>query len=229
MAKKREVSVARERLSPERVLRAALALADEGGVEALSMRKLGQVLGVEAMSLYKHLPNKDAILDGVLDLVVAEIDLPVPGQDWKEAMRRRARSAREVFIRHPWAMALMESRTQPGLASLRYYDAVIGCLRRAGFSIVMAAHAFAVLDSFIYGFALQEQKMSFEGAAELGDVAVDLQAQMQSAGHDLPYLGELIVEHALKPGYAFANEFEFGLELILDGLERARDAEGQAA
>ena len=149
-------------LTRERVLRAAIALCDEGGIESLSMRKLGQQLGVEAMSLYNHVANKDDILDGIVDVVVNEIDVPPIGDDWKAALRQRANSARAVLSRHPWATGLIESRTNPGPATLRYYDSVIGSLREAGFSIEMAAHAFSALDSYIYGFALQEVSLPFE-------------------------------------------------------------------
>ena len=152
-------------LSRERVLRAAVAFADEHGIASLSMRKLGEVLGVEAMSLYNHVANKDQLLDGMVDLVFAEIDLPEGGADWKTAMRERAESARQALRRHPWAIALMSTRTSPGPATLRHHDAVIGSLRAAGFSIQLAAHAFSALDSYIYGFALQEATLP------LGDTA----------------------------------------------------------
>lgn len=225
MAKKAKAAAPRAPLTRERVLRAALALADAGGVESLSMRRLGQELGVEAMSLYKHVASKDAILDGVIDLVVSEIDLPAESDDWRAGMRRRAVSARRAFARHPWATSVMESRTSPGPAALRYYDAVIGCLRRGGFSIAMAAHAFAVLDAFIYGFAMQEKSLPFQGPQETHDVAEAMLQHFPVA--DYPNLAEMIVDHALKPGYDFAHEFDYGLDLILDALERARDTPPQ--
>src|SRR6266571_1930157 len=144
-------------LSRDQVLRAAVTLADEGGIGALSMRKLGQVLGVEAMSLYNHVAGKGDLLDGMIDVVFGEIGLPAgDGGGWKRAMRRRAISAREVLGRHRWAIGLMESRRSPGPATLGHHDAVLGCLRAAGFSVEMTAHAYSVLDSYIYGFALQE-------------------------------------------------------------------------
>ena len=135
------------------------------------MRKLGEALGVEAMSLYNHVANKDELLDGMVDLVFSEIDLPSDGADWKTAMRERAVSARQALSRHPWAIGLMESRTSPGPATLRHHDAVIGSLREAGFSIAMAAHAFSALDSYIYGFALQEASLPFNTAEETAEVA----------------------------------------------------------
>ena len=162
---------ARAPLSRERVLGAAVAFADENGIGSLSMRKLGEALGVEAMSLYNHVANKDDLLDGMVDHVFGEIDLPSGAIDWKTAMRDRAGSARQALSRHPWAIALMQSRAAPGPATLRHHDAVIGSLRGAGFSIEMAAHAFSVLDSYIYGFALQEASLPFDAAEETAEVA----------------------------------------------------------
>ena len=210
-------------LSRERVLAEAVDIADEGGIDALSMRKLAQRLGVEAMSLYYHVSNKDDILDGMIDLVVGEIDLPEQGSDWKGAMRRRAISAHAAFARHPWSIALMESRSNPGPDALRYYDAVIGSLRGGGFSVPMAAHAFSVIDAYIYGFGLQEMSLPFDGEEEAHDVAGDL---LEGFPTDIyPSLYELIVDHALQPGYDYAAEFEWGLDLILDALEQRSRSE----
>jgi AcrR family transcriptional regulator len=212
-------------LSKERVLRTAVLLADEGGVASLSMRKLADKLGVEAMSLYHHVANKDEILDGMVDVVFNEIDLPSRGADWRSVMRQRAISVREVLSRHAWAIGLMESRANPGPATLRHHDSVIGTLRQAGFSIALAAHAFSVLDSYIYGFALQELNLPFDTSQEPAELAANIVQQMPADAY--PYLTEMAMEHVLKPGYAYANEFEFGLDLILDGLERSRaTAEG---
>jgi AcrR family transcriptional regulator len=207
-------------LSRDRVLRAAVAFADEHGIGSLSMRKLGEVLGVEAMSLYNHVANKAQLLDGMVDLIFSEIDLPSDGSDWKAAMRARAISARQVLARHRWAIGLMESRATPGPATLRHHDRVIGILRDAGFSVGMAAHAFALLDSYIYGFALQEASLPFDTAEETADLAQSIMAGMPA--DEYPHLTELAVKHVLQPGYEYGNEYEFGLELILDGLERAR-------
>jgi AcrR family transcriptional regulator len=212
---------ARIPLSRERVLRAAVAFADGSGIGSLSMRKLGESLGVEAMSLYNHVPNKDALLDGMVDLVFGEIDLPASGADWRTAMRERAVSARRAMSRHPWAIGLMESRTSPGPATLRHHDAVIGSLREAGFSIEMAAHAFSVLDSYIYGFALQEATLPFDTPDQTADLAQMIMSQFPA--DEYPHLTELTVEHVLQPGYDYGDEFEFGLDLILDGLERLRN------
>src|SRR5918999_613620 len=158
-------------LNRQRVLRTAIAFADEKGIESLSMRKLGEELGVEAMSLYKHVANKDDMLDGMVDVVFDEIDLSSDGVHWKMAMRERALSAREALSRHLWAIGLMESRMKPGPANLRHHDSVIGCLRDAGFSIEMAIHAYSALDSYIYGFALQEKSLPFETPDQVEEVA----------------------------------------------------------
>jgi AcrR family transcriptional regulator len=206
-------------LSRERVLGAAVAFADEHGIGSLSMRRLGEALGVEAMSLYNHVARKDELLDGMVDLVFSEIDLPSGGADWKTAMRQRAASARQALSRHPWAIGLMQSRTAPGPATLRHHDAVIGSLRQAGFSVEMAAHAFSLLDSYTYGFALQEASLPFDTAEQTADLAEMIMAQFPS--HDYPHLTELTVSHVLQPGYDYGNEYEFGLDLILDGLEQA--------
>jgi AcrR family transcriptional regulator len=215
----------RARLNRERVLRAAVALADATGIESLTMRKLGVELGIEAMSLYSHVANKVDLLDGMIDCVFEEIELPTDGTDWRSAMRRRAVSAREVLSRHPWATGLMESRATPGPATLRHHDAVIGVLRAAGFSIPMVAHAYSVLDSYIYGFAIQTPSLPFDTAADItGDTAALAKGIMaRFASGQYPHLTEFTVEHVLRPGYAYTDEFEYGLDLILDGLERGRD------
>jgi AcrR family transcriptional regulator len=209
----------RQPLSRDRVLRAALRLADEDGIDKLTMRKLGQVLGVEAMSLYNHVRNKEDLLDGLIDLVFAEVPLPSADIAWKEAMRRRGVDLRGALSRHRWAIGLMESRTSPGPATLRHHDSVLGCLFAAGFSMELTAHAYAALDSYIYGFALQEQGLPMEGPEKTAALAEVMLAQFPA---DLfPHLAAFTAEHVLTPGYDFAAEFEFGLDLILDGLETA--------
>ena len=206
-------------LTRERVLAAAVALADRGGIESLSMRKLAQELGVEAMSLYHHVANKDDILDGLVDVVFGEIDLPSGEDGWKAAMRRRAISAREALRRHPWATGMMESRPTPGAANLRHHDAVLGVLRGAGFSLELAAHAYSLLDSYIYGFALEEASLPFHTPEEAAQVAQAIMAEFPAS--EYPHLTEIAVDHVLQPGYDYGNEYLFGLDLILDGLERA--------
>ena len=218
--RRKNASRKRTPLSRERVLRAAVAVADADGIGALSMRQLGGMLGVEAMSLYNHVAGKDDLLDGMVDVVFSEIDLPPAGTDWKVAMRQRAISARQVLSRHRWALGLMESRASPGPATLRHHDAVIGLLREGGFSIAMAAHAFSVLDSHIYGFALQEASLPFDTAEQTAELAEAILQQLPAGAY--PHLAELTTEHVLQPGYDYGHEFEFGLDLILDGLERSR-------
>ena len=210
-------------LTRQRVLEAALALADRGGIESLSMRKLAQELGVEAMSLYHHVANKDEILDGLVDIVFGEIALP-SGPDWRSAMRQRAVSAREALRRHPWATPLMESRATPGPANLGHHDAVLGVLRGAGFPVELTAHAYSLLDAYIYGFALQEASLPFSTPEETAEVASSIMAEMAAGAY--PHLTELTVEHVLQPGYDYGHEFRFVLELLLDGLERALGHQG---
>jgi AcrR family transcriptional regulator len=212
---------ARVPLSRERVLAAAVVLADESGVEAVSMRKLGEALGVEAMSLYNHVANKVDLLDGMIDAVFAEIVLPSAEAGWRTAMRQRAISVRQVLRRHRWAIGLMESRTSPGPATLTHHDAVIGVLRAGGFTIAETAHAFSALDSYIYGFALQEKGLPFEGPEQTAEVAQSIFAQFPVDRY--PHFAELATQHVLQPGYDYGDEFEFGLDLILDGLDRLRN------
>jgi AcrR family transcriptional regulator len=219
--------VVRTPLTRDRVLEAAVAFADANGREALTMRKLGEALGVEAMSLYNHVANKDQLLDGMVDLVFAEIGLPAAGTGWKAAMRDRAIAARHVLARHRWAIGLMESRTSPGPATLRHHDAVLGCLRGAGFSVELTAHAASAIDSYLYGFALQEATLPFDTVDQTAEVAATIMAAM--APGEYPYLTEIAVEHVLKPGYDYGDEFEFGLDLVLDGLERAARADDDGA
>ena len=173
------------------------------------------------MSLYNHVANKEDLLDGMIDLVFAEIELPSADEGWKRAMRQRAISVRIVLARHRWAIGLMESRTSPGPATLRHHDAVLGCLRNAGFSLEQAAHAYAALDSYIYGFALQDRGLPFDTPEEAAALAQVMLAQFPAATY--PHLAEFTFGHVLQPGYDFGNEYEFGLALILDGLERACD------
>jgi AcrR family transcriptional regulator len=203
-------------LTRERLLRGAVTVVDAGGLGALTMRALADEVGVKPMAIYHHVANKEEILDGIIDIVFAEIELPEPGGDWRDAMRRRASSARAVLRRHPWAIALMESRSTPGPATLQHHDTVIGIFRAAGFSVSATAHAYALLDSYVYGFALQEAMLPMEGADDTADLAASIMAEFPAGAY--PHLTELAVEHVLQPGYDFGAEFDFGLELILDGL-----------
>jgi AcrR family transcriptional regulator len=214
---------ARLPLSRDRVLQTALRLADREGIESLSMRKLGGQLGVEAMSLYNHVSNKEDLLDGLADLVVGEIEVPADEADWKIAMRRRAISARRMLARHPWAAGLIESRTNPSRPRSEYPEAVIGILRRAGFSIEMAIHTFFTLDSYIYGFAIQEQNLPAGTPEQIAGFAEEMLKALPAS--EFPHLHEVVRDYVLKSGFDYETEFEFGLDLILDALERARDAE----
>jgi AcrR family transcriptional regulator len=221
-----EQSEPRARLSRERVLQAAVDLAVRDGIESLTMRKLGDELGAGAMSLYHHVPNKQELLDGMVDIVFGEIELPSTEDDWKTAMRKRALSTREVLGRNRWAIGLMEGRTTHGPANLALHNAVLGCLRAAGFSLEMTVHAYSVQDSYIYGFALQESDMSSETA---DDFAAEAQRQMheyEAVLADYPHLVEVVGGHVAKAGYDYASEFLFGLDLILDGLDGLRDRRG---
>lgn len=212
---------ARPALSAERVIAAAVTLADSIGADALTIRKLAAALDVKPMTIYHHVPNKEAILDGMVDVVFSEIALPPTGSDWKPAMRVRCVSARGVLARHPWAAPLMEARTSPGPATLRHHDAVLGCLRGAGFSMDMVAHAYAVIDAFIYGFALQEATLPATGGDDMTELAGSISAAMPAG--EYPHLAAFTAEHVLQPGYDFAGEFDFGLDLILDGLDAAAE------
>jgi AcrR family transcriptional regulator len=201
-------------LSRERVLRTAIELADQGGLGSLTMRKLGQQLGVEAMSLYNHVANKDDILDGIVDLVVGDIDVPPAGTYWKAAMRQRSISAHQVLLAHPWAAMLVMSRFNIGPGMTRYLDATLGRLREGGFSIEEALDAWHTLDSHLYGFTLQELNLPF-GVEETQNVSASVLGQIPAEQY--PYVFEVITR-IMQTGRD--EDFEFGLDLVLDGLER---------
>jgi len=206
----------RPQLSRERILAGAVAVADEGGVDALTIRSLAAHLGVKPMSLYYYVANKSEILDAIVDGIFNEISLPTVDGDWRAEIHLRATSARHVLRRHSWVIGLLESRTSPGPATLRHHDAMLGTLRGAGFSIQMTAHAYALIDSYVYGFALQEAALPFDGPENVTEVAVPMMEQFASGQY--PHLVELATEHILQPGYDFGDEFDFGLDLILDAL-----------
>ena len=203
-------------------MRTAVALADRHGLDWLSMRKLADELDVAAMTLYYYVPNKERLIDGMVDIVFSEIEPPSLELDWKTAMRRRAVSTRDALNRHRWAVGHMEGRTNHGPANLRLHDAVLGCLRAAGFSIEATVHAYSVQDAYIYGFALQETDMSSETP---DDFAAEAQRQMreyEAVLAEYPHLVEVVGGYVAKSGYDYATEFLFGLDLILDGLDRLR-------
>ncbi|MDW3214092.1 MAG: TetR/AcrR family transcriptional regulator [Ilumatobacteraceae bacterium] len=214
-----ENETARRPLTPKRVIAGAVALADEIGIDALTIRRLAEALDVKPMAIYHHVANKEAIIDGMVDHVFAEIELPPTDLDWRSAIIVRSHSMRRALARHPWASPLMETRTTPGRATLRHHDAVVGCFRNAGFSLGLTGHAYAVLDAFLYGFALQEASLPATGGEEMSELAGSIAEAMPA---DLfPHLTEFTIGHVLQPGYDFGDEFEFGLGLVLDGLERA--------
>jgi AcrR family transcriptional regulator len=222
MSRSEPATETRTPLSRERVLETAVALADRHGLDWLSMRKLADELGVSPMSPYYYVPNKDRLIDGMVDIVFSEIEPPSLDVDWKTAMRRRAVSTREALNRHRWAIGHMEGRTDHGPANLRLHDACLGCLRAAGFSLEMTVHAYSVQDAYIYGFVLQETDMAPETA---DDFAAEAQRQMDAYEDvlaDYPHLVEVVGGHVAKAGYDYATEFLFGLDLILDGLDRLR-------
>ena len=203
-------------LSRDRIIRAAVEVADRGGFDALSMRTLAEELGSAPMSLYRHVANKEDLLDGMIDVVFGEMYPPAIKGDWKAELRKRGTSARAALQRHPWAVGLMESRLHPGEASAVHHNATMGCLREAGFPFREAVHGYNLLDAFTYGFALQELTIPFETPEESGEVAA---TTVGERGDEYPYLAEVVVELG-KQGYDYTEEFEFGLDFILDGLER---------
>jgi AcrR family transcriptional regulator len=223
MSRAEPATETRAPLSRQLVLETAVTLADRHGIEWLSMRKLADELGVAAMSLYYYVPNKLELVDGMIDIVFSEIEPPSLEHDWKTAMRRRALSTRQALTRHRWAVGRMEGRTTHGPANLRLHDAVLGCLRAAGFSIEMTVHAYSVQDAYIYGFALQETDMASETP---DDFAAEAQRQMreyEAALAQYPHLVEVVGGYVAKSGYDYAKEFVFGLDLILDALDKHRD------
>jgi AcrR family transcriptional regulator len=210
-----QATKSRTNLSRERIVRKAVALAAEGGFDSVSMRKLAEKLATAPMSLYRHVANKEDLVDGMVNVVFAEMYPPAIGGDWKSELRKRGNSARAALQRHPWAIGLMETRMHPGPASAVHHNATMGCLREAGFEFRDAVHAYNLLDSYGYGFALQENTIPFETPEESAEMAKTTVADL---GADYPYLAEVVVELG-KRGYDYNEEFEFGLELILDGLE----------
>lgn len=214
-------------LSREKVLQHALDLADESGIAALTIRSLAQSMGTKPMSLYYYVANKDEILDGIVDLVFSEIEPPSPGGEWRDEMHRRAHAMRRALKRHPWAVGLLETRSSPGPATLRHHDATLGTLRAAGFSVQLTAHAYALLDSYVYGFALQEAALPFDGRDTAADITTPIVERFSTG--EYPHLVEIATEHVLKPGYDFGDEFDFGLDLILDGLSRTLPVAGSGA
>lgn len=213
--------MSRPPLSPDRIVDAASRVADASGLAGVSMRSVGRELGVEAMSLYHHVASKDALLDGLADWIFERIDTPSASDPWRSEMERRAHSARTVLAAHPWGLGLIESRRSPGPATLHHHDAVIGCLRASGFTVALAAHAFSVLDAYTYGFVLTEVNLPFQP----GESAEDFVDGLGAALADHPHLAEMVATQVVGQDYAYGDEFDYGLALVLDGLERRADAE----
>lgn len=210
-------------ITPDAITTAAIELADAAGLQAVSMRSVGRRLGVEGMALYNHVAGKQALLDVMVDRVFAEISCPTIEGPWQQEIRGRHHSARNALRRHRWAIGLMNSRRTPGIETLRHHDALLGCLRHAGMSLALTAHAVAVIDAHLYGFMVQELSLPFEGQADLTPVAEPILAALPA---NMPHFRDFTLLHALQPGYRFDAEFDVGLQLVLDGLQRWLDAEG---
>ena len=207
---------ARPSLSRDQVLDGAVALADDVGIDALTIRRLATALGTKPMSIYRHVPSKEQIIDGMVERVFAEIERPPADGDWIDALRRRCLSAKAALNRHPWAAPLMEARTSPGPETLGHHDAMVACLRRGGLSWQMVAHAYAMLDAFIFGFSLQEATLPSHAEGEFVAAAEDLVIAMDADAY--PHLVAFTAEHVFQPGYDFSDSFEFGLDVILEGV-----------
>ena len=203
-------------LNLQRTLQVALVIADDEGLDAVTMRRLARELGVEAASLYHHVNGKSQILDALVDLVAAEIEAPVPSDDWRTAITQRAHNTRAGLRRHPWAVSLMASRTSPGPATLGLLETGIRCFREGGFSVRQAAHAISVVDSYVHGFVLQEVNLPFRDESELAALTGAIMETFPAS--EFPYLFELTVQHVLQPGYDYGKEFDTGLEVVLDGV-----------
>jgi AcrR family transcriptional regulator len=206
-----------QRLDQPRIVDAAMQLADAEGLGPLTIRRLAQELGVGAMSIYHYVPHKDALLDEMVDRVFAEVAPPGDGP-WRAALRQRCVDLREALRAHPWAVGLMDSRRNPGPASLHHHEAVLACVRGAGFTIPAAAHTFALLDAYVYGFAVQAASLPFSEPAELAEITDDIFTAEVAAAH--PHMVEFAQNHALQPGYDFEDEFAVGLDLLLDAIAR---------
>ncbi len=208
----------RQPLNIERIVAAAAAVADDGGLAAVSMRAVGKALDAEAMSLYHHVKNKDALLDALADWIFTLIELPEPHTPWRVAMTTRAASARRALAAHPWALGLIESRRAPGPALLGHHDAVLGNLRANGFSVALASHTFSAIDAYVYGFVLTEVNLPFAP----GEDAAAFASTIELPADRYPHLTELMTEMLADKDYAFADEFGYGLDLILDAMHRRR-------
>jgi len=217
---RRDKTTKRQPLDRERIVREAIALADSDGINAVSMRPLGQRLGVEAMSLYNHVASKDELFCAMVDVIIADIVLAKPGGTWRESMRCRAISMRKVFARHPWALGLLESRKSMGPASLLYCDTVLGVLRQGGFTTLKAMRAFSLLDSYAYGYAIQEKNLPSSSPTVTSQATEEFLEQLPREAY--PHLAET-ADAVLKSGLDYAQEYEIGLDLLLEALESWRE------
>jgi len=208
----------RPALNQDRIIGAAVRVADRGGVGHVSMRNVGKELGVEAMSLYHHLAGKDALLDGLAGWIFTQIELPDPHDPWRRAMVDRAASARRALSQHPWALGLIESRRSPGVGLLRHHESVLACLRHNGFSVVLASHAFSAFDAYVFGFVLTELNLPMGADESVEDFVEEIRSMLPA--DEYPHLVEMITDQVVGQDYAYADEFEFGLDLIIDSLER---------
>ncbi len=221
MGRRSAEAASRAPVNRERALEAALAVADSEGIEAVTMRRLARELGVEAASLYHYVDGKEQILDGLVDVVAAEIELPKQSADWREAISQRAHHTRAGLRRHPWSVSLMASRTSPGPATLRLLETGIRCFREGGFSVPLAAHAVSTVDSYVHGFVLQEVNLPFRDESELAAMTTAIMETFPAS--EFPYLFELTVEHVLQPGYDYGKEFDTGLAVVLNGVAALRE------
>jgi AcrR family transcriptional regulator len=212
------------RLDQARIVKAAMAVADRIGIERLTIRRLAAELGSSPMAIYHYLADKEAILDALVDEVYQEIGLPQVDEPWPEALERRAVSARAVLRRHPWTIALLDSRTSPGPATLGHLDSLVGFCRQAGLSLAQTLHAVALLDAFVYGFVMQELSLPFAAPEEVESAVGDIVEQIPADAY--PHLTEMAISHVLQPGFDFGDEFGYGLRLILQSLEGDFAAEG---
>lgn len=203
----------RQPLTRERIVGAASDVADKGGAAAVTMRSVAKELDVEAMSLYHHVAGKDALIDGLAEHVFTQIHLPDPSTPWRAALTARAKSAREVLTRHPWGLGLIESRRNPPASMIRHYDTMLGILRAGGFSVRDAVHAYSVVDSYVFGFVVTEINLPMASGETAADFATDLDITQET----FPHLAEMLT--GIGPDFTFADEFPFGLDLILDALE----------
>ncbi|WP_254359331.1 TetR/AcrR family transcriptional regulator [Microbacterium hominis] len=209
----------RTRPTRERIMAAAVDLADRDGIDALTIRALAKEMGVGPMTLYHYVEGKEQVLDGMVDVVFEKIALPDPARPWRDAVRARCASAREVLVRHPWSVPLLESRRSPGPATLRHHEAMLACFLEAGLSMPLTAHAYAVLDAYVYGFAIQEASLLVQGGEGSAETAAEVSEGFSPESH--PHLVRFTTEHAMRPDYRFGDSFAYGLDLVLDGLEAA--------